>query len=121
MKVSYVEGLASYGGPESCVRIREGGIEALTGVRAGRVLSRVIHAPGLRSRDDRGAEAVEISRRPHRVCRIGEAGMDPARSQTPRTRGNISHGSREIPRPAAATARESLAAARIDKPKGVQR
>lgn len=120
MKESYVEGLASYGGPESCVHIREGVGEALTGVRAGRVLSRVIHAPSREVRDVRGAEAVEISRRPHRVCRKGEAGADPARSQTPRTRGNISHGNREIPRPAAA-ARESLAAARIVKPSGVRR
>lgn len=120
MKESYVEGLASYGGPESCVLIREEGIEALTGVRAGRVLSRVIHDPGLRSRGDRGAEAVETCRRPHRACRNGEAGMDPARSQTPRTRGNISHGNREIPRPAAA-ARESVSAARIVKPKGTRR
>ena len=120
MKESYVEGLASYGGPESCVHIREGVGEALTGVRAGRVLSRVIHDPGLRSRGDRVAEAVETCRRPHRDCRIGEAGADPARSKTPRTRGNISHGNREIPRPAAA-ARESLAAARIVKPKGTRR
>ena len=124
MQESYVEGLASYGGPESCVLAREGGIEALTGVRAGRVSSRVIHDPGLRSRGDRGAEAVEICRRPHRCSRgsnpDGEAASDPARSETPRTRGNISHGNREIPRPAAA-ARESLAAARIEKPMGVQR
>ena len=120
MKESYVEGLASYGGPESCVYIREGVGEALTGVRAGRVWSRVIHAPGLRSRDDRGAEAVEIGRRPHRDCRNGEAGTDPARSQTPRTRGNISHGNREIPRPAALR-RQTLAAARIVKPKGTRR
>ena len=120
MKESYVEGLASYGGPESCVHIREGVGEALTGVRAGRVLSCVIHALGRQAWDVRGAEAVEVCRRPHRVCRNGEAGMDPARSQTPRTRGNISHGNREIPRPAAA-ARESLAAARIVKPSGVRR
>ena len=120
MKESYVEGLASYGGPESCVHIRKGVGEALTGVRAGRVSSRVIHDPGLRSRVDRGAEAVEISRRPHRVCRNGEAGTDPARSQTPRTRGNISHGNREVPRPAAAR-RETFAAARIVKPKGERR
>jgi hypothetical protein len=46
--------------------------------------------------------------------------MDPARSQAPRTRGNISHGNREIPRPAEA-ARESLAAVRIVKPKGTRR
>ena len=45
MKVSYAEGLASYGGPESCVHSRKGVCEALTGERAGRVLSRVIHAP----------------------------------------------------------------------------
>ena len=120
MKESYVEGLASYGGPESCVHIREGVGEALTGVRAGRVLSRVMHAPRRELRVDRGAEAVEQCRRPHRCSRIGEAASDPARSQTPRTRGNISHGNREIPRPAAA-ARESLAAARIVKPKGVRR
>jgi hypothetical protein len=120
MKESYAEGLASYGGPESCVHIREGVGEALTGVRAGRVLSRVIHDPGLRSVGVRGAEAVEISRRPHRCSRLGEAATDPARSQTPRTRGHISHGNREIPRPAAA-ARSSLAAARIVKPAGVRR
>lgn len=120
MKESYVEGLASYGGPESCVHAREGVGEALTGVRAGRVLSRVIDDPGLRSWGDRGAEAVEISRRPHRDCRHGEAGMDPARSKTPRRRGNISHGNREIPRPAAVR-RETLAAARIVKPEGARR
>ncbi len=120
MKESYVEGLASYGGPESCVHIREGVGEALTGVRAGRVSSRVIHDPGLRSRGVRGAEVVEIHRRPHRVGRDGKVGMDPARSKTPRTRGNISLGNREIPRPAAATW-EGLAAARIVKPKGVRR
>ena len=120
MKESYVESLASYGGPESCVHTREGVGEALTGVRAGRVLSRVIHAPWRKSWVVRGAEAVEICRRPHWCCRIGQAVLDPARSQTPRTRGNISHGNREIPHPAAAT-RESLAAARIDKPQGVLR
>lgn len=120
MKESYVEGLASYGGPESCVHIREGVGEALTGVRAGRVSSRVIHAPRRELRAVRGAEAVELRRRPHRGCRHGKAALNPARSQTPRTRGNISHGNREIPRPAAAR-RETLAAARIVKPKGTRR
>ena len=120
MKVSYVEGLASYGGPESCVHIRKGVGEALTGARAGRVSSRVIHAPRPELRVVRGAEAVEISRRPHRACRIGEAGMDPAQSQTPRMRASTLFGNREIPRPAAAR-RETLAAARIKKPSGVRR
>jgi len=40
MKESYVEGLAAYDGPESCVGVRKGVGEALTGVRAGRVFSR---------------------------------------------------------------------------------
>jgi hypothetical protein len=120
MKESYVEGLASYGGPESCVHIREGVGEALTGVRAGRVSSRVIHAPRRKLRVDRGAEAVGESRRPHRCCRIGEAAPDPARSKTPRTRGHISHGNREIPRPSALRW-EALDAERIVKPKGVRR
>ena len=120
MKVSYVEGLASYGGPESCVHIREGVGEALTGVRAGRVLSCVIHAPGRKAWDDRGAEVVELHRRPHRACRIGEAGTDPAQSQTLRTRASTLFGNREIPRPSVQR-REACAAERIEKPKGVQR
>ena len=40
MKESYVEGLATHDGPESYAIARKGGGEALTGVRAGRVLSR---------------------------------------------------------------------------------
>ena len=120
MKESYVEGLASYGGPESCVHIREGVSEALTGARAGRVLSRVMHAPRRALRVVRGAEAVEISRRPHRGCRHGKAAPDPARSETPSRRGNISYGNRDIPRPSAARW-EACGAERIEKPKGVQR
>ena len=45
MEESYGEGLASHTGPESCVVAREGGDEALTGVRAGRVLNREIAEP----------------------------------------------------------------------------
>jgi hypothetical protein len=120
MKESYVEGLASHGGPESCVHDREGVGEALTGVRAGRVLSREIQTPWREPRANRGAEAVRVSRRPHRRCRVGEAAPDPARSETPRTRGNISHGNREIPRPSAVRW-EAFAAERIVKPKGVRR
>jgi hypothetical protein len=33
MKVSYVEGLATHNGPESCVGVREDEGKALTGVR----------------------------------------------------------------------------------------
>lgn len=43
MKEPYVEAVANHDGPESCVRTRKGANEALTGVRAGRVLSREIN------------------------------------------------------------------------------
>src|SRR5215813_13925285 len=51
MKELYTEGLASHGGPESCVGGRKGVSEALTGVRVGRLLSREIT-------EDRGADTV---------------------------------------------------------------
>jgi RNA-directed DNA polymerase len=47
MKELYIEDLASHDGPESCAVVREGGGEALTGVRAGPVLSRVIKGSGV--------------------------------------------------------------------------
>jgi hypothetical protein len=96
MKVSYGEGLASHTGPESCAVVREGRGEALTGERAGRVLSREICG------QLRGADAVETGGRPHRSCRQRETRTDPARSETPSTSGSTSHGNREIPRPPAA-------------------
>jgi hypothetical protein len=42
MKTLYIEGVATHDGPESCVDVRKDGGEALTGVRAGPVLSREI-------------------------------------------------------------------------------
>jgi hypothetical protein len=39
MKESHREGVASHPDPESCVVVRKGAIEALTGAQAGRVLS----------------------------------------------------------------------------------
>ena len=120
MEVSYVEGLASYDGPESCVHSRKGVGEALTGGRAGRVLSRVIHAPWRKLRVVRGAEAVGERRRPHWGCRYGEAVLDPARSETLRTRASTSFGNRDIP-PPSAPRWEALGAERIVKPKGTRR
>jgi hypothetical protein len=38
MKELYIEGLATHDGPESCVGVREGVGEALTGARAGRAM-----------------------------------------------------------------------------------
>src|SRR6266480_100374 len=90
MKVSYGEGVATPTGPESCGAARKGGVEALTGVRAGRVSSR-------ERTFLRGADAVRRSGRPHPAHRYREMRRDPARSQTPCTYGNTSRGSREIP------------------------
>jgi len=67
MKVSFVEGLANHNGPESCGAAREGGDEALTGERAGRALSREIHALLRRRQVLRDADAVEKEGRQHRV------------------------------------------------------
>ena len=104
MKESYVEGLATHSGPESCVAAREGRCEALTGVRAGRVLSR-------ERASLRGADAVRRSGRLHPSPRYRERRRDPARSETPCTYGNTSRENREIPCPPAADG----AAGRIGK------
>ena len=96
MRVSYGEGVASHTGPESCAVAREGRGEALTGECAGRVSSRESFG------QLRGADAVETGGRPHRTRRQCETRADPARSETPSTHGNTSHGNREIPRPPAA-------------------
>ena len=90
MKESYGEGLATHTGPESCGAARKGGVEALTGVRAGRVWSR-------ESCFLRGADAVEGCGRQHPGRRYREAFRDPARSKTPGTHGNTMRGNREIP------------------------
>jgi len=110
MKESYVEGLATHSGPESCAAVREGSGEALTGVRAGRVLSR-------ESSFLRGADAVRRSGRPHPVRRYRETLRDPARSETPCTYGNTSRENREIPCPPAADG----AAGRVGKFKDARR
>ena len=89
MEESYAEGLATHSGPESCGVSRKGFVEALTGVRAGRVFSRERHFL-------RGADAVRRSGRPHRVRRHRKTRQDPARSETPSTPGHTMHGNREI-------------------------
>ena len=90
MKEPYVEGAAIHDDPESCGVTREGGGEALTGALASWVLSR-------ERLKLRGADAVEKSGRPHGAHRHGEAHAGPARSEAPRTLGNLLHGNREVP------------------------
>lgn len=70
MREPHGEDAARRPGPESCAADREGGSEALTGVRAGPVLSREItHL--------RGADAVEPGGRQHRRGRTERAPAGP--------------------------------------------
>ena len=89
MKESHGEGLATHTGPESYGGARKGVAEALTGVRAGRVLSR--ESGSLRS-----ADAVRRCGRRNRQRRYRETLLGSARSETPCTYGNTMLGNREI-------------------------
>ena len=110
MKESYGEGLATHTDPESCGATCEGGVEALTGARAGRVFSRVRICL-------RDADAVGESGRPQPVHRYREVQRSPARSETPSTYGDTSHENREIHWSPAAMA----AAGRVGKFKDARR
>ncbi len=87
MQESYGEGLATHTGPESCVAVRKGGGETLTGGRAGRVFSR--------ERFLRSADAVRRSGRPHPARRQRETRRGSARSETPGMPGRTSCENRE--------------------------
>lgn len=110
MKESYGEGVATHTGPESCGASCKGGVEALTGARAGQVLSR-------ESRSLRGADAVRRSGRPHPWHRNREMLRDLARSETLCMYGNTSHENREILGSPVADG----AAGRVGKSKDVRR
>ncbi len=75
MRTLYIEDVASCDGPESCAVVREGGGEALAGVRAGSVLSREIKRSGVPTRlcDAEGNIAGGVMREPS---------ADSARSKT---------------------------------------
>ena len=88
MKVHYVEDIASHSGPESCAVTREGGSEALTGVRTGQVLSRERSMnPGADMVTDmEGNTDGRAMRAPARPGVVEDPGM----------RGHSLHGNREI-------------------------
>jgi hypothetical protein len=110
MQKSYECETATHIGPESCGAARKSSVEALTGERAGRVLSRV-------RRSLRDADAVGESGRPHRVHRYREVCQSPARSETPCTYADTSHGNREIP----GLPKAAVALGRIGKSKDERR
>jgi hypothetical protein len=79
MRELYIEGVAIHGRPESCVGVREGVGEALTGVAQAGLWSR--------EKSVRGADAVQLGGRRHRYSRYRERVADPARSENPGMRG----------------------------------
>ena len=97
MKVSYSEGLATHTGSESCIFVRKGAGEALTGVRAGQVWSREIEPPSRKRWPLWGADAVELSGRQNWRSRKCETPLDPARSETLGMHASTLSGNREIP------------------------
>ena len=117
MKDSYVESLASNNGPESCGAACKGGVEALTGGRTGRVLSREIYALPRKWQVLRGADVVGVDGRQHLGHRQREVDQDPARSKTPGMYASTLYGNREIPRLSAI----ERAADRIGKSKDARR
>src|SRR5216684_4821969 len=92
MEESYVKGLANRNGPESCVGWGDPLGEALTGVRAGWVLSREMNLV-------RDADPVRRRGRPQSLCRSGKAWRYSARSETPSMHGNNLRENRELLRP----------------------
>jgi len=91
MKESYGKDPASHPDPESCVGDREGAGEALTGAHAGQPSSCEIRSSGVPTPLSEAEGHTEGGA-------IGKPSSDPAQSETLRTRGNSSHGKREIPR-----------------------
>ena len=90
MQESYIEGLANHDDPESCVGVREGVGEALTGARAGRAIEP-------RNQRIRGADAVYGNGRQHHQQRYRELPVGPARSENHGMYGTSMRENREVP------------------------
>lgn len=89
MEESYVEGLATHDGLESCGGRSNPVAEALTEVRASLVLSPEIGSTRL------GCLSPRCPGRPYESSRFGEGRLDPAGSETQCVHGNNLHGNRE--------------------------
>ena len=111
MRESYDEGIASHIGPESCAFVREGGGEALTGIRAGRVWSReILFNSRVLTLWDRWKAILDgpIARGPFRPCAV----VDPEHARK--------HPTREPGGPISAFGQEGLGG-RIGKSEDVSR
>ena len=76
MRELYIEGVAIRGGPESCVGVREGVGEALTGVRAGWAIEPRKHC-------NQGADAVEKQRKARSAVALSRVAAGPCVVEEP--------------------------------------
>ena len=109
MEEPHIEGVATHGDPESCVAVRKGGGEALTGARVGRAIEP-------RNQRFRGADAVEMSGRQHCRQRYARVAGGPRAVEEPVHARNLH--AREPGDPTIARCRD-LAAGRPGKAKAV--
>jgi hypothetical protein len=100
MQEPHSKGVVTHTGPESCGYAGNSIGEALTGVQAGRVLSRVSSCVTVRS-----ADAVENVGRRNCGYRHHEITTDSARSKAPSTLGSSMRRNWEIPPSTTATVR----------------
>ena len=90
MRELYIEGVATHDDPESCVGVREGVGEALTGARAGRAIEP-------RNQGIRGADAVSYVEGNIAGSAMRELPEDPARSENQGMYGIFMRENREVP------------------------
>ena len=90
MRTLYIKGVATRGGPESCIDVRKDGGEALTGVHVGRAIEP-------RKNLSSGCRRCQICGRQHRRQRNRELSSGPARSKNPCMRGVSMRENREVP------------------------
>jgi hypothetical protein len=91
MRTLYIEGVAIHDGPEPCVYVREGVVEASVGVHVGRAIEP-------RKNLGSGCRRFQIGGRQHRQQRYRELRTGPARSKNPCMRGVSMRENREVPR-----------------------
>jgi hypothetical protein len=72
MKESYGEGIATHTGPELCGAAREGGVEALTGERAGQVFKGSIRSADIAGAPGSRAVTDPVHVRKHLVSEPGD-------------------------------------------------
>ena len=111
MKESHAERLATHSGPESCEVARKGSVEALTGVRAGRVLSREGELTS-------GSRRCRRKRKATPVASLARDAAGPCAVRDPGTHGNNLLGNREI---LSSPATAVDVAGRVGKSKDVRR